>query len=66
MVQFSQVKSMSSLFFWLVYFTLDGIYKVRFPFLLILDRTAGQSNIVGGQGLFVNGLEKMEKNLSSS
>ena len=44
---FLQVKEMSSLFFGLVYFILGTIYKVGFPFILILDRTAGQSDIVG-------------------
>ena len=29
---FSQVKLMRSIFFWFVYFTLDNIYKVRFPY----------------------------------
>ena len=42
---------MSSLFIWCVDFTLDKIYQVGFPFILIPDRTAGQLNIVGRLGL---------------
>ena len=37
-----QVKLMSSLYFWFVYYTRDNVYTVKTVFIVVLDRTTGQ------------------------